>query len=115
MPTHDARTPRITTAYLVKQETTDRITGYGIDALHEFQQKYGVRLGWHEPHECDVSAELIGQHLDNHIGDIPGWESPMEQIVRVKHKSYAADNSSRIDHEVFINLASLIAAALWQY
>ena|SRR5579864_648121 len=63
----------------------------------------GVRLDWHEPDESNVTAELVGDHLDNAFGDSHEPGKPHQEFVFILRKE---------GQETFrINLATLLAAA----
>jgi len=98
------------------------VTEYGTEGLKRFHDKHGLRPDWHEPDEQDVYAEVVGSQLDNAMGDHPwvvsDWNTGIpyvgELVVRVMHRHYFDDGSWEVDHQVFANLASLLAAAAAQ-
>jgi len=60
------------------------------------------RLDMHEPDEQDVSAKVVGDHLDNAMGDYINPEGKYQEFVIVLKKGKKTLN---------VNLANLIALA----
>ena len=92
--------------------------GYGIEELHRFKKQYKLREDWHEPDEQEVSAFVVGNKLDNAMGDKPwvrlnqfGLPEVGELVVVVQHSHYYDDGSSTVDDTVMVNLADLLADA----
>ena len=92
--------------------------GYGIEELHRFKNQYKLREDWHEPDEQEVSAFVVGNTLDNAMGDKPwvrlnqfGLPEVGELVVVVQHSYYYDDGSSTVDDTVMVNLADLLAEA----
>ena len=92
--------------------------GYGIEELHRFKKQYKLRDSWHEPDEQEVSAFVVGNKLDNAMGDVPwvrlnqfGLPEVGELVVVVQHSYYYDDGSSTVADTVMVNLAALLADA----
>lgn len=70
--------------------------------LIEFAQKTGVHPDWHEPDEKNVSAKVVGVHLNNAFGELVSNEFLKQEFVVVL---------SNGDEHFSINLATLLAIA----
>jgi hypothetical protein len=43
-----------------------------MEDLEAFRVEYGLRPDWHEPDEQEISARIVGDHLDNAMGPTLG-------------------------------------------
>jgi hypothetical protein len=74
------------------------------DALIALQNRLGVRHDWHEPDNNDVSAFVVGDHLDNAMGS--RGDAHGERVVKI----------TKGDEVVAaVNLATLLAFACGTY
>lgn len=65
----------------------------------------GCRVDMHEPDEQDISALVVGDHLDNAFGEIIAGDA-----IKQGYQEYVVVLKRGIETEAF-NLASLIALA----
>ena len=89
-----------TKCYSVKEEK---------ERLHDFAIRYAIRLTggqeWHEPDNQNISAKIVGTHLDN--AGVKG-----ELMIVLIHKTWCDSSSSlEVNETLIVNLATLLACA----
>ena len=77
--------------------------------LRKFAKKHGLREDWHEPDEQEVSARVVGTHLDNAFGESIGSKGVLEgfqEIVVIVEREHGVGGQ-----RILINLSTLLAIA----
>jgi hypothetical protein len=89
------------------KEVVTNIMQRELDELRAFASSNGLRPDWHEPEQQEVSASIVGDHLDNACGtDISA------DAVERGHQEYVVILRSEQTFETLkVNLATLLALA----
>lgn len=83
--------------------------------LMMFRDEHGLRVDWHEPDEKNISARIIGRHLDNAMGSTTrhehaDWGGEFNVVLTfVEYDEESNEHTSR-DLAV-VNLATLLSWA----
>jgi len=82
--------------------------------IHEWARRFGMRDSWHEPDEQEVSARVLGDHLDNAFGNHVSTNALangyQEFVVELRHNGLDDEGKPQEpDATLRVNLANMFA------